>query len=190
MQSDGKQKRNFDRVANTTYSWCMSAQSLIFSARIIYDRFVRSLHNPSLEDSFLLPPAILLYGFGLECLFKGLWVHNGNKIAEDGKYIGVKGSTDHNLQELANAVDFDLSQDERGLLKRLSILITSTSRYPVAKNWSKTRITRDHNGGWFIPTVTSSKDLGLLESMIERIYIELDWPVHQQKDRPGSEGLS
>ena len=136
MWSDARQKDNFDSTANKHYSWCISADSLILAARTLWQRIdlVDWSGDYQPEDALIISPALLLYGFGLECLFKALWVHNGNKIAEDGKYLGVQGATDHRLADLADATGFSLSQDERELLKRLSIIITSTGRYPIAKD--------------------------------------------------------
>ena len=63
---------------------------------------------------------------------KGLWVRNGNKLIDGGKYLRVPGARDHDLVQLAAAVGFATSPLENGILRRLSKFTASqvATQYP------------------------------------------------------------
>ena len=65
----------------------------------------------------------LLLGLSIECLLKGKWVKDGNKLVLPGtnrlRRIPNAGR-DHRLLPLADAVGFETAATERDILERLS----------------------------------------------------------------------
>ncbi len=83
----------------------------------------------------------MLRGFAAECLLKGLWLCQGHQLCIHGKYRGVlppgakKKVTDHELAQLADAVGFTVSADEREKpLQLWTFSMIGLGRYPVASN--------------------------------------------------------
>lgn len=81
----------------------------------------------------MLAVRAMLLGYSLECLFKALWLRNGNELVRDGRYIGVKGANDHDLVQLARASKFSPTPNELAVLKRLTNFLRFAGRYPVGK---------------------------------------------------------
>lgn len=75
----------------------------------------------------------MLIGYAIECALKGLWVKKGNKIVQNGKYIRVPGTRDHDLVQLSRQVGFSPSKLEADVLERISKFVTFAGRYPIAK---------------------------------------------------------
>lgn len=170
----------FNLAGNTPLAWVASANGLVISAQILLKKYNSvDIHGLEVGDSIpeeaqVLSSVMLLYGFGIECLLKALWLKRGNTIVDDGKYIGIKGVQDHKLHELADALSFRISKEERELLIRISVFITSTGRYPIAKNWNETRIKKYYKGGYGSPTHINSGDFPLLDDIVDRIQKEIE----------------
>ena len=174
MISEQRQCELYTRAGNHYGSWLLSGDSLLASARILYDNFDPCIDLPVGSEvpdkEKIFSTIFLLYGFCIECLFKCLWVKNGNNIVDNGKYIGIPGANDHKLHELADKVNFSLSENERDALISLSVIITSTGRYPVSKFWSDTRIQRRQSGGFGSRGILEGHHLKHAEEIISRIY--------------------
>ena len=151
----------------------MSGDSLLAAARILlqnYDPCIDAPIGSKISDKAKIYSSIfLLYGFGIECLFKGLWVENGNEIVKDGKYVGILGANDHKLHELADATNFSLTDKERDALISLSVIITSSGRYPVSRNWMETKIQKRTSGGYSSRSVREGGHLRHAEQIITRL---------------------
>jgi hypothetical protein len=179
MMSEQKQLELYMRAGNNYGSWLLSADSLLASARILSSSFDPCLDltvgNKLPDKAKIFSTIFLLYGFCIECLFKGLWVKNGNIIVEKGKYIGIPGVNDHKLHELAERNDFSVSKREKDALISLSIIITSSGRYPISKNWTDTKIQKRYSGGFGSRNTRESGHLKLTENIISRIYKIFDF---------------
>lgn len=86
-------------------------------------------------------PEWMLRGFATECLLKALWLCQGHQLCGGGKYRGVipigakKKVRDHELAELASAVGFDTTPDEREApLQMWTFAMVGLGRYPVGVN--------------------------------------------------------
>ena len=65
----------------------------------------------------------MLQGFAVECLLKALWVKQGHRLADKGRFVGVSGVKDqHDLRQLAKVVRLTTDVEQNGLLDRLSVL--------------------------------------------------------------------
>lgn len=97
----------------------------------------RSFHIEHPNGEVVMPLTLcvraMLLGYAIECALKGLWVKKGNRIVENGKYVGVRKGQDHNLAELSLAVGFSATVTETDVLHRLSKFVRFAGRYPVAR---------------------------------------------------------
>ena len=185
MMNDERQCELYMRAGNSYGSWLLSAESLLASARILFDNFDPCIDLPVGSEvpdrSKIFSTIFLLYGFCIECLFKALWIISGNKIVGNGKYIGVPGANDHKLHDLADKVNFILSEKERDALISLSVIITSSGRYPVSKCWRDTKIQKRLSGGFGSRDTRDGQHLKIAERIIERLYDELNFKFNEYK---------
>jgi len=179
MMTEERQREMYIRAGNSVGAWCGAGDSLIAAARILSQNFDPCLDAPVgskiTDNEKIFPSIFLLYGFGIECLLKGLWVKNGHEIVKDGRYMGVPGASDHKLHELADATNFSLTEKERDAFISLSVIITSSGRYPVAKNWRETKIQRRTSGGYGSRSTLNSEDLKYAEQIVIRLFESLGY---------------
>lgn len=146
MLSADAQIKNFDEVGNLPVTWYLSADSLLAAAGFLkahrdsYSPFEVKVGESIPDEGKILFPEIMLKGFAIECLLKALWLKRGNSLAVAGKYIGIPNAADHKLLQLSTAVKISMSTVEKDMLKRLSIIMVSVGRYPIARNWSATQL--------------------------------------------------
>ena len=139
-------------------AWLLAADHLQAAARILkahrdrYDPTQLKVGDNVPDEGKIFLAELMLKGFAVENLLKALWLKRGNKLAVGGKYVGVNGATDHNLLQLADTVGFLLNDKAKDVLKRLSIIMTFSGRYPIPRNWSDRRIQKLHGGGKGSPT--------------------------------------
>ena len=177
MISKDRQIKNFNKIKNTPTAWQYYAENLLLSSKYLWGVFSRGVlkkiekgENPSAKSSRIFGVAQMLRGMALECLFKAIWLKGGGKLAIDGKYKGIPYTNDHNLislyEEVSKKIDLNITDDEKHLLKRLSLVIT-VGRYPIPKKWDYNK--KGYPKGWSI-----KKDEKLLDSLVNRIikYIE------------------
>jgi hypothetical protein len=129
-----------------------------------------------MSDAWKLhPPELMLRGMAIECILKALWVKQGHKLANDGKYKGVPGAGAHDLVQLASVLNLSLSDKEKDILMRLSHFIEYGGRYPVPKEADKSQLTRTPSGGRASPTTWSTpSDQILFDAMVNRLDQLLD----------------
>lgn len=164
MLSDDRQIKDFDDVGNNHYSWALSAHDLLAASRLLrkqkaaFDIESVAVGAAIPDEGSIHRADLLLRGFAVECLLKALWVKQGGVICTDGKYKGIKGVGNHNLCQLCDVNNLLFSIDQRDVLDRLSIFITSVGRYPIATDWSKTK---KMGGGvyWMSPSDDEAFDL-------------------------------
>ncbi|MCH8294977.1 hypothetical protein IH992_28160, partial [Candidatus Poribacteria bacterium] len=171
----------YDRTGTTSVAWLLTADSLQAAARILKahrDRFDPTQLNVGdnvPDEGKVLFPELMLKGFAVENLLKALWLKHGNKLAVGGKYVGIKGAANHDLLQLADTVGLHFNRRERDVLKRLSIIMTSSGRYPIPRDWSARRIQKLHGGGKGIPTFWQCPtDDQTLEGVVESLEKEFD----------------
>lgn len=158
MMPESEQIRHYDRAGNQPVTWWLAADSLLAAAgflKVERDRFDLNclvVGEPIPAEGKILFPELMLRGFAVECLLKGSYLKAGNTLASGGKYLGIKGVRDHDLPQLASAVGFTIDATEEDVLKRLSLIMTGSGRYPITKSWFARRIQPLFGGGMGMPS--------------------------------------
>ena len=120
------------------------------------------------EEIFVQSPALLLLGLGIECYLKAAWLKNGNKLTQDGKFVGVNRHN-HDLVFLAEKLEFNLNVEEREVLENLSYFVTGPGRYPIPDYFEKfapggkLKNNVSHIGFW------DTRHLHTAESIVQRL---------------------
>lgn len=182
MLSEERQRKNFDATGNCPMAWIQAAERFMASVRILrghtnnFDPTRGETGDPIPDEGLALSVVPLLRGFAIECLLKALFLKKScGYLAENGKYIDITGAGANELVQISNAVSVTFSADQRDVLKRLSIYMTSVGRYPIAKDWNRTKIQKQPTGGkgpptyWRYPT-----DDEIVDSIEEMLMKELD----------------
>ena len=135
---------------------------------------VQNADDRHIDGLLILAPQLMIAGYAIECLLKGIWVKQGNQIVKgDGSYAGVTGASDHDLVQLAQVIQFSLTDQEKDVLKRLSFYVTSGGRYPVPRKWVHTKI-QDHGRVMGPPSYWNGGDYKITDAIIVRLTEELD----------------
>jgi hypothetical protein len=154
MISEAERFKQFHTIGNDPHAWRVSADQLLATARVL-KRQQEAVNVDEIRTGDPVPDegrvgAVekMLRGFAVECLLKGLWVKQGHELASGGKFVGVSGVKDqHDLRQLAKAVDFTINDDQKDLFKRLSAYIKFVGRYPIP-----TQGGGDYGAWWRSPT--------------------------------------
>jgi hypothetical protein len=135
-KNDHERRRDeFERRGNTPIFWQIQARSLVCAANVLRERAGAIAANHAVEppqaddpSNLRLMPVLLLYGYALENLVKGLLVSRG----EDATWSGTlnKDLRHHCLTELVRMAEVCTSSEDRQLLEDLREAIES-EKYPV-----------------------------------------------------------
>ena len=124
---------DFHRRATWPRVWLGQAQDLRLAARLLWhaheQEFEKVTSAGRAETLGLGEIALMLMGFALEVLFKGILVARDPSLAGEGRLNGSLKS--HDLIALREAVGLDLPAHEAQLLERLSEAAIWMGRYPV-----------------------------------------------------------
>jgi hypothetical protein len=143
MILDIKTKEGFDKIGNNYGCWYSSAKSLLLAVKVLKEHRNKTLeaYKASIEsntvdfeclDGFLvLSPELMLRGYAIECLLKGLWVIKGNKLCENGEFYKIPDTGNHELLQLAKANKIRVTKSQRDLLVFLTEYVKTFGRYPV-----------------------------------------------------------
>lgn len=173
-------KDAFDETANNKETWRMRAEDLHTSAALLRGKFVELSDNFDPEKNLLgslealkyagsIYVSAMLQGFAIEVYLKAYYLHTGNKLSEDGEYgIDELKNDNHKLHLIADAVSYQITPEERDVLERLSLFVSSYGRYPITKKWGQSPFKKNANG---IEHRTSwtNEDHAIAEAMIEKL---------------------
>lgn len=134
----------FDHSGNSWRAWNRQGRDLLRVARHLVGKrnhILRTRQSDPEDPDFelgaeYLRSALLLRAFGMECLFKALWLARGGYLTDAGHYIGIPGVGQHDLCALAKKLSFSLTREERDVLERLTVF-GEFGRYPIARNYLK-----------------------------------------------------
>ncbi len=135
-------KRVLLEFGNNPNAWLMTASDLIKANDILKENhFLLDAQNPNETLKGLcgpvpvLGPRLMLCAFALECYLKALFIAKGNKIIEDGNFIGPGH---HDLEKLAKNLGIleKFSSEEVVTIKSLT-WYGIKGRYPVFKKSSE-----------------------------------------------------
>lgn len=116
-------------VASTPMVWFMDSEQLRRSYKILADSANQSF-DPKEHHYSSLPASLMLAGYALENIFKGLLVMNDEDQPFDSK--GSFKYKSHNLVELATDANISLDDNEKELLEILGYYTVTGGRYPIS----------------------------------------------------------
>ena len=104
MMSEKAQVEMYDRTGNMPLAWFVSAEQLLAAARILrkkrdsYDPSGGTVGKPVPDEGKILFAELMLRGFALECLLKGLWVKAGRRRSRRWPKKSIN-ARDHDLED-------------------------------------------------------------------------------------------
>ena len=168
-----QQKDDFDRIANDFKHWFQKARSLHFSAKELFKIYEKTLKEMQKNERgsvpisfFISDQVLLLEGFAIECLLKGLYIADGEKIAEDGKLRNSLARKSHKLLSWCNLTNIELNDRQKELFKTLSLVITSYGRYPVPMKYENNPLEKTKERGYKPRYIWSYDDMVLIDNFI------------------------
>ncbi|HLQ24803.1 MAG TPA: hypothetical protein VK138_02870 [Acidiferrobacterales bacterium] len=113
-------------LAKDPIAWVLKADQLIAAFEHLATETICRIEAQDTGPEFS-GVALMLAGFAIENLMKGLLVQKQSPVNEKGKFELVS----HDLLKLAKDVSLPLTEDECRLLEKLGEFLTWTGRYPV-----------------------------------------------------------
>lgn len=137
-----KLKKDFEQIGDMPAMWQWSARELVCAANVLYQRFIATTLadeeglRPVQEGGKVIPdrfytsltPVMLLYGYAIENLIKGLLIAKGIPVTSGGKLN--KQLQKHSLKDLFQLAAVSISPEDESLLERLKVTIES-GKYPI-----------------------------------------------------------
>ena len=130
---------SFDGRGNNPGVWQGRAAHLLEAAEPLADKAgFGPGRSMSIEPRIMLMPvALMLRAFAVECLLKARWLKTpGARLAKEGSWVPIPGINNHDLVGLARTTRFRLSTAQISVLNRLTHF-SVWGRYPIESHWSK-----------------------------------------------------
>jgi hypothetical protein len=108
---------------------------------------------------------LLLEGFSIECLLKGLYIADDNELAINGK-INNPIRKSHDLISWCRLTDTTLNEREKALFETLSLVITSYGRYPVPMKFTDNPLEKTEEKGYKPRYIWFHDDMILIDNFI------------------------
>lgn len=161
-------RQRFDDHAMEPLAWVFTARNLRRAATALYVRFESEAERLSDEsrnlaapkDFHLIGPILLLAGFAIENLLKGILVRNTPGLISGGDL--PQNLLTHDLVKLSQGTQVHVSAEERQLLEELTENSIWMGRYPIPRTY-RHRMPRkrpDGSGEWRTPTLRKSTQNG------------------------------
>ncbi|MDT5124243.1 MAG: hypothetical protein QOC96_3725 [Acidobacteriota bacterium] len=139
MTKEQNLKHVFEVAGRESYLWLSTANHLKRGANLILVELNKSLAvypygRASYEELTLCLPYMLLSGYALENLIKGILIGRNPSIIDNGSFNRdmIKGAKDGHISlEMIEQILIDLSKDEKYLIRRLREFVRWESRYPI-----------------------------------------------------------
>jgi hypothetical protein len=168
-------KRIYDRTGNNPKAWRRHAEELLIAHSILYHEY-KQIDYTKLESEGYQPdedrvllPALMLLSFAIECLFKELWLKQGNLLAENGKYKKIPNAQSHNLFQYGKAVGLNFDKDEQVVLNRLHKISVSLGRYPIPIRFEDSHLRKTPDIGFQTDIHWGPSDDFIVEKIITKI---------------------
>jgi hypothetical protein len=125
------EKTIFDESVNCKGPWLMYAKQLMRSAL--------DLEAGELDRNQFFRPRIklMLVAFAFENLFKAAYIHNSGTMAKDGKVVGARVRSSHDLVQIALLASVAVTDQEKEALRALSLFGRFLGRYPAPMSWDE-----------------------------------------------------
>jgi hypothetical protein len=184
---DGSPGSAHARLGNARWAWMAWVLTLEESAaRIGESEFHIEYPNGEVVIPLTLCVRAMLLVYAIECALKCLWVKKGNKVVENGKYVGVGKGQDHDLVELSRAVGFFPTMFETDVLDRLSKFVRFAGRYPVAKKPEEMQPYEVPMVGKVDVDFFSKQDFRTVQSILNKIISQISGKKRRVPPSPGS----
>jgi hypothetical protein len=180
MTTHQDDKDAFDLAGNSLDAWLECAERSFISSEVLLEKHIAVSgdgyipEDPEQVEQVLkywgiLFNSAMLLGFSLEALLKAYWLNKGNTLARDGKYKLDSGAKDnHNLPALAESMAYPLTPQEKEVLSRLSLIVSSYGRYPVTRHHGHNPLQDDGDGSQF-RLEWNGEDHELVKTLIIRL---------------------
>ena len=133
---DDDQKKDFDMFGNLSKAWEVNGNELLRCAKIIENKD-REDQESDFYMTMISGSILMLFGLAIECYLKGIYVRQGNKLAENGKLVKIPETNMHDLLGIANKVKISFSETEKKILNNLKKNVLYAGRYPISKNYKQ-----------------------------------------------------
>ena len=140
--TQGEADELYKVVGSDPQRWVEKSQGLLYCARVLIDQLASiwqfPSHSRTLETLGLFDSILLLLGFALENLIKGVYISNNPGIVNDGKLDRSEWKYEggHGILKYAGKL-LKLEPDEVDLLVRLQEYIVWAGRYPIPTKSSR-----------------------------------------------------
>lgn len=127
---------NLTKYGNDYKSWEVQSIDLWVAADCIKEaRFNQSNGPNSITGAYTFTVAseLMLRGFAFECLFKAIYLRQGNELVENGKMKIPEGFENHDLKKMARNLNLNFSENEEFYLDILTNYSRNLGRYPISK---------------------------------------------------------
>lgn len=174
----------FEHATSRPVAWWLTADRLKVCADLLWETYRRTLHErregqphtdhrASSPPGEVLPieyalPAMMLYGFSIECLTKGVLIRQKAALLRPRKAPKWPTTDPHDIERLCRATGVSLSAAEGELLSRPRDFVRWRGRYPMPFRVDEL-FPRDAVPGGGTPFVMSN-DRTLIDRLYERLY--------------------
>lgn len=126
----------FDGSGNSVVHWTLHAEALLDAAAHVRKSllvFRRKLFRVRKEPKLAYYDSaaevfLFLQGLAIECLLKAKWLASDGTLANDGKYLGIKGAGDHNLRQIVYQCQQQFSMKQQLWRERKSVYPSDRQR--------------------------------------------------------------
>lgn len=124
-------------AAQDPTTWLAAAQRLHQSAELLWQRF-NATRGPRWQEEWGdLPAALMLAGFALENLAKGLIVEREPHVVGEKELARWNLRSGHEITDLFKRASLPLADDERVTVQRLEYFARWAGRYPVPRKFEE-----------------------------------------------------
>lgn len=166
-----QQKNDFDKMANDYKNWFRKTRAHHLSAKKLFKSYKNSLKEMQKNGTGKVPtsfwlsdPMLLLEGFAIETLLKGLYLVDGGKLSQDGKLLPLSKS--HDLATWCKRTNTAIDSKEENLFKFLTLIIKSYGRYPVPLHYEINPYIKKAKVGYTQRYTWSHNDMVLIDDFI------------------------
>lgn len=151
--------------------WLLTAEQLLRTFQMLTDQARQDLSDAYGGDESITYPissiAMMLGGFAIENLLKGIKVSQGSQVFDDRGFFTIKT---HDILELAVQAGVELDTEEKALLERLEQFVIWAGRYPIPLSSEDLRPRTLDNGGFAPRTCVSIPgDFDAVVSLAEKL---------------------
>lgn len=123
---------SFELEANEELFWVYSASSLWTAANILLEKEKQRKHVSGIREPHLLRVSIMLVGFAIENLIKGVIAKEEGILKKTQEIQEIK-EPHHDLLRLFKKISFSLSPDEEKVVSVVKEYVMWAGRYPIPK---------------------------------------------------------